>query len=270
MFGGGVSGEGGPKAIGAVQHHAVVPGNASPFQRCQLGKETPPAKPRGVRAGEQAKTGSPAERSATLKNALRLRWSGFFARCSCCCCSTRAFFARAPAPTAPTGPRKASPAGNAVSVTGLWSTSRIVPQLPTPFVSVLRVIPVGKIVRRASCRNCPEKTFNDRHTGVWVVRFRKPGRRREMWFAGLERENQLILITSAVIITILFATSMVLTCLFLRSWIQKKFVKPFHGQLAQEVDECIYRYPEEEEGGSCEAPASLKGGLLEKYYSQNV
>uniref|UniRef100_A0A8C7E2H0 TNFR-Cys domain-containing protein n=1 Tax=Naja naja TaxID=35670 RepID=A0A8C7E2H0_NAJNA len=150
----------------------------------------------------------------------------------------------------------------------------------------------------AGCRNCPEKTFNDRHTGecrpwrkclggkiqeagtkerdvvCWIgseVPTSQPSTALSIFSTKVsERENQLILITSAVIITILFATSMVLTCLFLRSWIQKKFVKPFHGQLAQEVDECIYRYPEEEEGGSCEAPASLKGGLLEKYYSQNV
>ncbi|KAM3824377.1 uncharacterized protein M6D78_016820 [Vipera latastei] len=90
-----------------------------------------------------------------------------------------------------------------------------------------------------------------------------------------EERSQLVLIISAfAIIVLLFALCMVLAYLFLRSWIQKKFLKPLQGQLAQEVDDCSYRYPEEEEGGggggSCEVVSSLKGVLLEKCSSQAI
>uniref|UniRef100_A0A8C5WS37 TNF receptor superfamily member 9 n=1 Tax=Laticauda laticaudata TaxID=8630 RepID=A0A8C5WS37_LATLA len=152
----------------------------------------------------------------------------------------------------------------------------------------------------AGCYSCPEKTFNDRHTGEcrpWRKcpggKVQEPGTKKKDVVCWTQSEvptsqpstslsvfstkvsseggNQLILISSAFVITILlFAACMVLAYFFLRSWIRKKFLKPFHGQLAQEVDECTYRYPEEEEGGSCEAPASLRGDLLEKFYSQDV
>ncbi|XP_058017426.1 tumor necrosis factor receptor superfamily member 9 [Ahaetulla prasina] len=146
------------------------------------------------------------------------------------------------------------------------------------------------------CQNCPDKTFNDRPTGEcrpWRKcpgdKIREPGTKERDVVCWSESEmpttqpstslavsstkvsevgNHLILFASAFVITVfLFAACMVLAYLFFRSWIQKKTLKPFHGQLAQEVDDCTYRFPEEEEGGSCEAPSSLKGGLLEKYCS---
>ncbi|XP_039223339.1 tumor necrosis factor receptor superfamily member 9 [Crotalus tigris] len=147
------------------------------------------------------------------------------------------------------------------------------------------------------CQDCPEKTFNDQPTGKcrpWTKcpgdRIREAGTKKRdviCWTAKLttqpftsmsvlstkisEGGGQVVLISSAFAITILlFAVCMVLAYLFLRSWIRKKLVKPLQGQLAQEVDDCSYRYPEEEEGGSCEAVSSLKGVLLEKYDSQAI
>ncbi|XP_034260688.1 tumor necrosis factor receptor superfamily member 9 [Pantherophis guttatus] len=152
--------------------------------------------------------------------------------------------------------------------------------------------PLGQQRTITGCQKCPEKTFNDRPTGEckpWKKcpgdKIREPGTKERDVVCWSESEipttkpstslavfstkaseegKQLILITTAFVITaFLFATCMVLAYLFFRSWIQKKPPKPSHGQLAQEVDDCTYRYPEEEEGGSCEAPSSLKGGLLE-------
>ncbi|XP_026546124.1 tumor necrosis factor receptor superfamily member 9-like [Notechis scutatus] len=151
----------------------------------------------------------------------------------------------------------------------------------------------------AGCQSCPDKTFNDQHTGEcrpWRKcpggKIQEPGTKKKDVVCWTQSEvptsqpstspsvfstkvsseggNQLILTSFAFVTILLFGACMVLAYFFLRSCIRKKFPKPVHGQLAQEVDECIYRYPEEEEGGSCEAPASLKGDLLEKFSSQDV
>ncbi|XP_070614336.1 tumor necrosis factor receptor superfamily member 9 [Erythrolamprus reginae] len=152
---------------------------------------------------------------------------------------------------------------------------------------------VGEQRTITGCQKCPEKTFNNQTTGECRPWRKCPGdkiqeagtkERDVVCWSGSEIQpttkpstsvtkvseegNLLILISSAFVITIfLFAACMVLAYLFLRSWIHQKSHKPSHGQLAQEVDDCTYRYPEEEEGGSTEAPSSLKGVLLEKYYS---
>ncbi|KAM6435606.1 tumor necrosis factor receptor superfamily member 9 [Liasis olivaceus] len=158
--------------------------------------------------------------------------------------------------------------------------------------------PLGQQRTIRGCQNCPEKTFNDQRTGecrpwrkcpddkIW-----KPGTKERdvvCWFGSespttqsstslsilstkiSESGSQLIPISIALVMAILSAICMLLVYTLFRSWIQGKFLKSLHGQLAQEVDDCTYRYPEEEEGGSCEAAASLKGELLEKYYSQDM
>ncbi|XP_013931019.1 PREDICTED: tumor necrosis factor receptor superfamily member 9-like [Thamnophis sirtalis] len=159
--------------------------------------------------------------------------------------------------------------------------------------------PVGQQRTITGCQKCTPKTFNNRTTGEcrpWSTcpgdRIREPGteKRDVVCWSGSEIPttqpstslavfsttvsewgNDLILVTSAFIIIIALCLAFMVLCyFFLRYWLRKKFPKPSHGQLAQEVDDCSYRYPEEEEGGSCEALSSLKGGLLERYYTQDV
>ncbi|XP_032094324.1 uncharacterized protein LOC116523327 isoform X2 [Thamnophis elegans] len=138
-----------------------------------------------------------------------------------------------------------------------------------PVVDVPRVTRAGKIAR-------PVSAPSDSNAQLQVVR----NVRRRLSIIerqanaghGAQWGNDLILlVTSAFIIIIALCVAFMVLCyFFLRYWLRKKFPKPSHGQLAQEVDDCSYRYPEEEEGGSCEALSSLKGGLLERYYTQDV
>ncbi|XP_032094323.1 tumor necrosis factor receptor superfamily member 9-like isoform X1 [Thamnophis elegans] len=160
--------------------------------------------------------------------------------------------------------------------------------------------PVGQQRTITGCQKCTPKTFNNRTTGEcrpWSTcpgdRIREPGteKRDVVCWSGSEipttqpstslpafsttvsewGNDLILLVTSAFIIIIALCVAFMVLCyFFLRYWLRKKFPKPSHGQLAQEVDDCSYRYPEEEEGGSCEALSSLKGGLLERYYTQDV
>ncbi|XP_053256466.1 tumor necrosis factor receptor superfamily member 9 [Podarcis raffonei] len=83
-----------------------------------------------------------------------------------------------------------------------------------------------------------------------------------------EQDSHLVPISIALAVALLLCVLfLVLFCIFFRSWAREKFpaviLKVPLGQLAQEVDDCSYRYPEEEEGGSNET-AGLTGQLMEK------
>ncbi|XP_063001490.1 tumor necrosis factor receptor superfamily member 9 [Elgaria multicarinata webbii] len=79
-----------------------------------------------------------------------------------------------------------------------------------------------------------------------------------------EMESQLIPVSVALLLALLlFAFILLLSCLFFRSRALRKLLTLPHGQLAQEVDDCSYRYPEEEQGGSSESTEGPKEELLE-------
>ncbi|XP_061457852.1 tumor necrosis factor receptor superfamily member 9 [Rhineura floridana] len=83
-----------------------------------------------------------------------------------------------------------------------------------------------------------------------------------------ERDSQLIPISIALTVALFLCMAfLILFCIFFRSWAQEKFpavmLKLPLGQSAQEMDECSFRYPEEEEGGGTEM-TGLKGDAAEK------
>ncbi|XP_053137556.1 tumor necrosis factor receptor superfamily member 9 isoform X1 [Hemicordylus capensis] len=88
-----------------------------------------------------------------------------------------------------------------------------------------------------------------------------------------EMDDQLTTLRVALILALLLCVLLLLFfCFFFSSWISKRlpaiFAKLPIGQLAQEVEDCSYCYPEEEEGGSSSSSSSskeaaaLKGELL--------
>ncbi|XP_066493576.1 tumor necrosis factor receptor superfamily member 9 [Tiliqua scincoides] len=84
--------------------------------------------------------------------------------------------------------------------------------------------------------------------------------------AVTERDSHLLTISIALTVALLLCVlSLLILSIAFRAWAQRKlltaFVKQPLGQMAQEVDDCSCRYPEEEEGGG----EGLKGELLEKY-----
>ncbi|XP_044276806.1 tumor necrosis factor receptor superfamily member 9 [Varanus komodoensis] len=79
-----------------------------------------------------------------------------------------------------------------------------------------------------------------------------------------EIDNHLIPISITLIMVLLLCVlTLLLSCVFIRFGAQAKHLKLPHEQLAQEVDDCSYRYPEEEEGEHSKAIRGLKGELLE-------
>ncbi|XP_072833818.2 tumor necrosis factor receptor superfamily member 9 isoform X1 [Pogona vitticeps] len=77
-----------------------------------------------------------------------------------------------------------------------------------------------------------------------------------------ETDSRLLAVILALLgVLLLCLVFLLLSCVFFRSWARETFRKGPPKQLAQEVDDCVYRYPEEEEGEGSGTPC-LKGELL--------
>ncbi|KAJ7306505.1 hypothetical protein JRQ81_009860 [Phrynocephalus forsythii] len=152
--------------------------------------------------------------------------------------------------------------------------------------------PAGQMWTPQGCQNCPEGKFNNGtldQCHPWTQcpeGIRTPGTEKtdvvcqpgpEAPFTTAaaspgvvstkmhptETDPGLLAFTAALVgALLLFLALLFLPCIFFRSsWAQAKFQKGPRRQPAQEVDDCTYGYPEEEEGGGSDGPF-LKGELL--------
>ncbi|XP_054857409.1 tumor necrosis factor receptor superfamily member 9 [Eublepharis macularius] len=149
---------------------------------------------------------------------------------------------------------------------------------------------IGEKRTEEGCQSCPQGTFNDQVNGEcrqWTQcpsgKIMTPGTEKKDVVCmpefkdpepsptaqGSDTTEGIVLTASIALITtsVLCLGFLLLFCIFFSLWARKKlsaiFMKQPLKQPAQEVEDCSCRYPEEEEGGGCNA-ADLKWELLEK------
>ncbi|XP_042334490.1 tumor necrosis factor receptor superfamily member 9 [Sceloporus undulatus] len=232
--------------------------------------------------------------AAFLKHRYSLRPKGPSARTrnpTAACPATSATKAgpTSPAATPPPTPSAAAPRGGPAGTT---------PACPARTrTSTRRAAPPGtEPSPRTGCQSCPEGAFNARSRSRDPCRpfsrcpddrILKPGTKESdvvcqpeptrppipttgvspiKTTAPPETDGQMVPIAMSVAALLLCLLALCLSCLVFRSWAQEKSQEggsACHGQPAQEVDDCSYCYPEEEEGGDgCSKASGAKWELL--------